>query len=128
MTDERIKEIQDKIKFADKTRDLIKIEKDIDEGLELLKTDNEHQKREYVNKINKDYLEYVTAMQIGFSIRRSLLGNSATRSLISYDEEITQDIRMLQIIFSGKLYEEIKKVINGEKNKFEGGVIDEKEF
>lgn len=128
MTDERIKEIQDKIKFADKTRDLIKIEKDIDEGLELLKTDNEHQKREYVNKINKDYLEYVTAMQIGFSIRRSLLGNSATRSLISYDEEITQDIRMLQLIFSGKLYEEIKKVINGEKNKFEGGVIDEKEF
>ena len=128
MTDERIKEIQDKIKFADKTRDLIKIEKDIDEGLELLKTDNEHQKREYVNKINKDYLEYVTAMQIGFSIRRSLLGNSATRSLISYDEEITQDIRMLQLIFSGKLYEEIKKVINGEKNKFEGGLIDEKEF
>lgn len=128
MTDERIKEIQDKIKFADKTRDLIKIEKDIDEGLELLKTDNEHQKREYVNKINKDYLEYVTAMQIGFSIRRSLLGNSATRSLINYDEEITQDIRMLQLIFSGKLYEEIKKVINGEKNKFEGGVIDEKEF
>jgi len=128
MIDERIKEIQDKIKFADKTRDLIKIEKDIDEGLEVLKIDNEHQKREYVNKINKDYLEYVTAMQIGFSIRRSLIGNSATRNLINYDEEITQDIRMLQLIFSRKLYEEIKKVINGEKNKFEGGVIDEKEF
>lgn len=128
MIDEGIKEIQDKIKFTDKTRDLIKIEKDIAEGLELIKTDNEHQKREYVNKINKEYLEYVTAMQIGFSIRRSLLGNSATRNLINYDEEITQDIRMLQLIFSGKLYEEIKKVINGEKNKFEGGVIDEKEF
>lgn len=107
---------------------MVKIKEDINEGLQLLSINNDELKKKYLNKIDEDYSEYVYAMQIGFSIRSSLLGNSTIRSLINYDEQITQDIRMLQLISGEKLYEEIKKVIGGEKNKFEGGVLDEKEF
>lgn len=128
MYDEKINEIKENIDLADKTKDLVKIKEDINEGLQLLSINNDELKKKYLNKIDEDYSEYVYAMQIGFSIRSSLLGNSTIRSLINYDEQITQDIRMLQLISGEKLYEEIKKVIGVEKNKFEGGVLDEKEF
>lgn len=128
MYDEKISEIKEKIDLANKTKDLVKIREDINEGLQLLGINNDELKKKYLNKIDEDYVEYVYAMQIGFSLRRGILGNSATRSLINYDEQITQDVRMLQLISSEKLYEEIKKVVIGEKNKFEGGILDAKEF
>ena len=128
MYDEKISEIKEKIELANKTKDLVKIKKDINEGMQLLSINNDELKKKYLNKIDEDYAEYVYVMKIGFSIRSGLLGNSTIRSLINYDEQITQDVRMLQLISSEKLYEEIKKVIIGEKNKFEGGILDEQEF
>lgn len=128
MTSDKIKEIKKKIELADKIKDLSKIKNDIAEGKQLLTTNNNELKKNYIDRINEDYLEYVIALQIGFSIRRSLLGDSTTRGLINYDEQITQDVRMLQLISSEKFYEEIEKIIVGERNKFEGGILDEKEF
>lgn len=123
MKDEYLKEIKEIIENADKVKDLYKIKVDIDNGLQLLKVNDICQKDEYLKKIENDYYLYVRAMQLGFTLRTSLLGSSSIRNLINYNEKITQYVRMLQLVYGGKLYDEIIKIINGENNVFIGGAI-----
>ena len=89
----------------------------------MLKVNDICQKDEYLKKIENDYYLYVRAMQLGFTLRTSLLGSSSIRNLINYNEKITQYVRMLQLVYGGKLYDEIIKIINGENNVFIGGAI-----
>lgn len=123
MKDEYLKEIKEIIENADKVKDLYKIKVDIDNGLQLLKVNDICQKDEYLKKIENDYYLYVRAMQLGFTLRTSLLGFSSIKNLINYNEKITQYVRMLQLVYDGKLYDEIIKIINGENNVFIGGEI-----
>lgn len=123
MKDEYLKEIKSTLETADKVKDLYKIKVDIDTGLQLLKVNDNCQKDKYLKKIENDYYLYVRAMQLGFIVRTNLLGSSSVRNLISYNEKITQYVRMLQLVFDGKLYDEIIKIVNDENNVFIGGEI-----
>lgn len=125
---ERINQMKNIIDSEYKLRDYIKINQDIEEGIQLLSTDNNNMKQKYIYKINIDYSQYILAMDIGFSIRANILGVQSNRGFNNLDERITQYIRMLILVKSGKLFEELEKVINNDQNVFIGGVLHESEL
>lgn len=117
---EQLKECLDK---AYKFKDINDIKKDIEEGKNAIKTKDEQAKVNYIDKINQKYYLYINALNVGMNLRKMTQGIESTRTLDDKNETITQYIRVLQLVYEEKLYEEILKVINNEENIFKGGVI-----
>ena len=110
--------IADFIEKADSLYDLQKIDNDIIEGRNLLKSYNYFLKQIYINRINNEYPLYVLAMNEGLNYREKSFGNNSTRPLSNLDENISQLLKILLLAKYKKLFDEIEKMMKSEQNLF----------
>ena len=110
--------IADFIEKADSLYDLQKIDNDIIEGRNLLKSYNYFLKQIYINRINNEYPLYVSAMNEGLNYREKSFGNNSTRPLSNLDENISQLLKILLLAKYKKLFDEIEKMMKSEQNLF----------
>lgn len=123
--EKEINEIKNIVEITSKVKDIDKINSDIKEGKELLRTIDNEKKQKYLEKIEFEYARYIIALNAALSIRNITQGNGTTRKMINLDEKITQAVRLLELILDEKLFEELVQVINKENNVFCGGVLNE---
>ena len=115
--------IADFIEKADSLYDLQKIDNDIIEGRNLLKSYNYFLKQIYINRINNEYPLYVSAMNEGLNYREKSFGNNSTRPLSNLDENISQLLKILLLAKYKKLFDEIEKMMKSEQNLFMGEIL-----
>ena len=115
--------IADFIEKADSLYDLQKIDNDIIEGRNLLKSYNYFLKQIYINRINNEYPLYVLAMNEGLNYREKSFGNNSTRHLSNLDENISQLLKMLLLAKYKKLFGEIEKMMKFEQNLFMSEIL-----
>jgi len=116
-----LENIKKQLESAYEIRDINDIEKDIDEGKNLLKNSSIEEKKQYINKIEIKYNFYLELIKVVMNMRVEKYGKSSVRKM-TIEEEISQDIDILILIKDKKLYEELLKVINNNNEKFNGGV------
>lgn len=116
-----LENIKKQLESAYEIRDINDIEKDIDEGKNLLKNSSIEEKKQYINKIEIKYNFYLELIKVVMNMRVEKYGKSSVRKM-TIEEEISQDIDILILIKGKKLYEELLKVINDNNEKFNGGV------
>ena len=116
-----LENIKKQLESAYEIRDINDIEKDIDEGKNLLKNSSIEEKKQYINKIEIKYNFYLELIKVVMNMRVEKYGKSSVRKM-AIEEEISQDIDILILIKDKKLYEELLKVINNNNEKFNGGV------
>ena len=116
-----LENIKKQLESAYEIRDINDIEKDIDEGKNLLKNSSIEEKKQYINKIEIKYNFYLELIKVVMNMRVEKYGKSSVRKM-TIEEEISQDIDILILIRDKKLYEELLKVINNNNEKFNGGV------
>lgn len=115
--------IADFIEKADSLYDLQKIDNDIIEGRNLLKSYNYFLKQIYINRINYEYPLYVSAMNEGLNYREKTFGNNSTRHLSNLNENISQLLKVLLLAKYKKLFDEIEKMMKSEQNLFMGEIL-----
>ena len=113
--------IKKQIELADKCRDINDINKDIEEGKNLLKNSPLYEKNKYINKIESKYKIYIDVIKSIMNMRTKIYGLSSTRKM-TVDEIISQDVDILVLIRDEKLYEELEKVLKDKNEKFRGGI------
>lgn len=123
--EKEINEIKHIVEMTSKAKDINKINSDIKEGKELIRSIDNEKKQKYLEKIELEYAKYIIALNAALNIRNITQGNGTTRKMINLDEKITQAVRLLELILDEKLFEELVKVINKENNVFCGGVLNE---
>lgn len=116
-----LENIKKQLESAYEIWDINDIEKDIDEGKNLLKNSSIEEKKQYINKIEIKYNFYLELIKVVMNMRVEKYGKSSVRKM-AIEEEISQDIDILILIKDKKLYEELLKVINNNNEKFNGGV------
>ena len=120
--------IADFIEKADSLYDLQKIDNDIIEGRNLLKSYDYFLKQKYINRINNEYPLYVSAMNEGLNYREKSFGNNSTRHLSNLDENISQLLKVLLLAKYKKLFDEIEKMMKFEQNLFMGEILTDKDI
>lgn len=109
--EEFFKNIKQMIEEADKLKDMLKLNNDINEGEMLKKYGNKYQKEEYVNRIEQEYYMYISTINMVNSKREEIYGANSVRYLKNINEIIDYYIRILDLIRAGKLYEELFKMV-----------------
>lgn len=119
-----IENIKKQIELAYETRDINDIEKDIEKGKQLLKNSTLDEKNQYLNEIEIKYSVYLKIIRTVMNMRVEKFGESSIRKM-TVEEIISQDIDVLELIKTKKLYDELLKVMNNTNEKFRGGVNNE---
>lgn len=117
-----LEQIESKLKEAYKLKDNIDIQKDIDRGYEVLKSNDQQLKQAYINEIEQKYYVYLSLIKIAMDIRVGQFGNKSIKKM-DIDNTIIQDINILKLIKTEKLYERILNIINGNNEQFGEGEI-----
>ena len=119
-----MEQIESELNEAYKLKDDIDIQKDIDKGYEVLKSNNHQLKQAYINEIEKKYYVYLSLIKIAMNIRVGNFGNKSIKKM-DIDSTIIQDINILKLIKTEKLYERILNIINGNSEQFKAGELGE---
>lgn len=98
------------IEKADSLNDMVKLNDDINEGEILKVRGNKRQKEAYVTRIRDTYFVYISAINMVNAKREEIMGANSDWRYVNIEQEIDNDITMLKLIGTGKLYEELLKM------------------
>jgi len=109
--------ITEELKFAEKIKDFIKIEQDLDEGYAILNSiyQNPHfieDANNYINRINNDYAELIAIVNVETRILTLMFGESDVFNYSNICEKIVVYLRFLRIVRGSKTFDEVVNFFN----------------